>query len=250
MKSKLTAAEFAALSDEMKKVYKLNGEHYLLELTDSDSEMGSLRRSLDRVRLDHTSEKTRADRLQKQYDDVIADPKKAQDVQALEASYKAQLKDKDEAHSKVVTAKDGAIEKLTVKQTALTIATKLAGDKAEVLLPHIQARLQADLTGTEPVTRVLDKDGKLSAMTYEQLEKEFVDNKNFGNIIIASKGSGGAGSNGERTRPAAVPKDKKFGELSSDERVTWATEDPKGFKQASDEHKQQVMAARLPVRTF
>lgn len=250
MKSKLTAAEFAALHEEAKKFYTQNGDHYLLKLADEDHEIGSLRRSLDRERTEATTQKARADRLQQSYDAVIADPNKAKDVQALEKSYQDKIKDMETAHGTTIKTKDAAIEKLTVKQTALTLATKLAGDKADVLLPHIQARLQADLTGTDPVTRVLDKDGKLSAMTFDQLEKEFVDNKNFSTIIIASKASGGATSGGERTRPAAVPKDKKFGELSPTERQTWAKDDPEGFKQASEAHRQAVMAARMPQRRF
>ena len=70
-----------------------------------------------------------------------------------------------------------------------------------LLLPHIKARLQADLDGDAPATKVLDRDGKPSAMTVADLSKEFVDNKDFAAIIRATKASGGGATNdGQRMR--------------------------------------------------
>ncbi|WEM33661.1 head scaffolding protein [Pseudomonas phage PSA-KC1] len=84
-------------------------------------------------------------------------------------------------------------------------------------MPHIKSRLMADFEGDTPVTRVLDKDGKPSALTIDELANEFVANKDFSAIITASKASGGAGKpsqngggapkfNGQSDKPADLSK--------------------------------------------
>lgn len=71
----------------------------------------------------------------------------------------------------------------------MEIAAKISTAPA-VILPHIKSRLSADLEGDKPRTVVLDENGQPSALTIEELSKEFIENKDFSSIIIASKASG------------------------------------------------------------
>ena len=84
-----------------------------------------------------------------------------------------------------------------------------------MLLPHIKARLQADFEGDAPVTRILDKEGKVSAMTVEELSAEFVANKDFSAIITASKASGGAGRSSNQNGGSAANQSDKPADLAS-----------------------------------
>ena len=75
--------------------------------------------------------------------------------------------------------------------------------------------MQADFEGDSPVTRVLDKDGKPSAMTVEELAAEFVANKDFSAIITASKASGGAGKPSNNNGGGAPNQSDKPADLAS-----------------------------------
>ena len=104
--------------------------------------------------------------------------------------------------------------KTLVDNVATQIATKISNAPA-LLLPHIKSRLQADFEGDSPVTRVLDKDGKPSAMTVEELAAEFVANKDFSAIITASKASGGAGKPSNNNGGGAPNNSDKPADLAS-----------------------------------
>ena len=74
-----------------------------------------------------------------------------------------------------------------------TAADKIAArfSVPRLVTPDIAKRLDVDPKDGKTV-RVLDKDGKPSALTLVDLEKEFVDNPEFKAILIASKSSGSA----------------------------------------------------------
>jgi hypothetical protein len=84
------------------------------------------------------------------------------------------------------------IRDLTVGRTATDIASSLAiPGSAEALLPHIERRLSVEQRDGKPVVVVLDKQGKLSASTLEELKAEFANNTAFAPLIAGSKASGG-----------------------------------------------------------
>lgn len=93
------------------------------------------------------------------------------------------------------------IRDLTVGRTATDIASALAiPGSAEALLPHIERRLSVEQREGKPVVVVLDKQGKLSASSLDELKAEFANNTAFAPLIAGSKasggGAGGAGSGG------------------------------------------------------
>ncbi|CAI8801420.1 Scaffolding protein [Pseudomonas sp. IT-P74] len=95
----------------------------------------------------------------------------------------------------------GQIRDLTVGRTATDIASALAiPGSAEALLPHIERRLSVEQRDGKPVVVVLDKQGKLSAASLDELKAEFANNTAFAPLIAGSKasggGAGGAGNGG------------------------------------------------------
>lgn len=98
-------------------------------------------------------------------------------------------------------ALSGQIRDLTVGRTATDIASALAiPGSAEALLPHIERRLSVEQRDGKPVVVVLDKQGKLSASSLDELKAEFANNTAFAPLIAGSKasggGAGGAGNGG------------------------------------------------------
>ena len=91
----------------------------------------------------------------------------------------------------------------------------------------VQDRLTVEIEDGEPVTRVLDKSGRPSAMTLADLEKELVADPDLSGMIVGSKASGSgatANSGGGAT--------KKLHEMNDSERREWYERDPESFKKA------------------
>jgi hypothetical protein len=72
----------------------------------------------------------------------------------------------------------------------------------DLLLPHIKSRLTTELVDGEYVTRVLDREGKPSAHSIEELQKDVMQDKRYSAIIKGSKASGGGASGGTGAKPA------------------------------------------------
>lgn len=145
--------------------------------------------------------KEKADALQKLQDEIDAIRSGAipkSDFESLKKSLEERTQKQVAELSGKLSAKDAAIHRYLVGNTARDLAAKLAGDNAAVLLPHIERRLAVTEENGEPVTAVLGPDGKPSVMTMEELEKEFRGNRLFAPVIIGSKatGAGASGSTG------------------------------------------------------
>lgn len=239
MKRKLTKVEFETLHAELQKMYKAEGDIYVLQLAhDPDNDPAELRRARDREKITADSEKARADKAEADLAKInTTTARSSGDIDALEKSWQQKL-DKQKADADALIAKkDKFIREALVESKATAMAIELAGDNAELLKPHILARLQADnLDSDSPTTRVLDTAGKPSALSLEDLQKEFVANKKFSAIIIASKASGGATGkqNVSANGGAGRSSEKKFSELSEAERIDWYKRDPAGFTEASE----------------
>lgn len=193
LKSKLTKAEFDKLSDELKKEYKEDGDGYALDVEGAE-DTGALKRAKDRETQLRKEAEQKAKELQDKIDaSADIDARKKGDIETLEKSWQGKLDTaKAEADGRI-TKLTGALTANLVDTVAFQIATKISNSPS-LILPHIKARLAADFEGDAPKTRVLDKEGKPSAMTVEELSAEFVANKDFAAIIIGSKASGSAGN--------------------------------------------------------
>jgi len=210
---KINKAKYDALSDELKGEYiagEKDGE-FVLDVNDlpQGEDVEPIKRALEKERGITKAQKTTIADLNKKIDEFP-------DVEALKAD-----------NEKVVGKYKSFTEKTLVDNAALQIATKISTAPA-LLLPHIKSRLVADVSGDEPVTKVLGADGKVSDLTPEKLGEEFIANKDFAAIIIGSKASGGGmppakpGSQplGRGTQPKdGNDKPKLFSDMTPQERV-------------------------------
>lgn len=116
-------------------------------------------------------------------------------VEALEKSWQDKLTKREAELSGEIKARDSQLHDLTVNATALSLASRLAvPGSADVLIPHLARRLAMELQDGRPVVRVLDNTGKPSALSVDELEKEFSNNAAFAPLIVASKATGGGAS--------------------------------------------------------
>jgi len=131
--------------------------------------------------------------------------RKSGDIGALEKSWQDKLKAREQELLKELQAKDAVLIDMTSGQTAVQMAAELAVQgSAEVLLPHIKQRLRTEYRDGVPVTVVLDKQGRPSALTIDDLKKEFISTAAFAPLIVASKASGAGrtlGDNGGAMKP-------------------------------------------------
>ncbi len=155
--------------------------------------------------------------------------RKKGDIDALEKSWKEKLTKREAELLNEKQSLEAQVYKLTVGSKATELAAKLAVPGSDtVLLPHIINRLQVETVDGEIKTRVLDLQGKPSALSIEDLEKEFRANEAFKPLIRAS-GASGSGANGANPGGGAA---KKPSEMSLAERAEWQARDPVGFEQA------------------
>ena len=194
LKRKIDKAAWDKLDAAQKEFYVEKNGSYVLDLEGDDDEdgAGELRRANERLKQEAKDAKKALKELQDaQDDDATLDAKKKGDIEKLEKSWNDKVEKLTKDFTDKIAVKDAFIRETLVDSVASTLAREISNAPA-VILPHIKARISADLDGEKPSTRILDKDGKPSAFTIDDLKKEFVANKDFSSIIVASKASGGA----------------------------------------------------------
>jgi hypothetical protein len=192
LKKKITKEEHAKLSEHFKAEYVEDGDGFKLDL-EGEEDTGALKRAKDReAQLRKDAEKKLRETEEKLNELEGNDARKRGDIDTLEKSWKEKLTTQKSEYQAKLDKLSAHTTKTLVDNVALSIATKISSAPA-LILPHIRARLKADFEGDEPMTRVLDSAGKPSALTVDELSAEFVANKDFASVILASKASGSAG---------------------------------------------------------
>lgn len=190
LKLKISKADFGKLPADIQAEYVAEGDTYKLDV-DGIEDTGALKRAKDRESQARRDAEARANELQSELDALGMDPKKKADIATLERSWGEKLEQQKAADKAKIDKHETYIKSLLVDGAAEKLAREISTSPA-LIIPHIKARLQADLTGDTPATRILDKDGKANpALKLEDLQKELVANPDFKAIIIASKASGG-----------------------------------------------------------
>lgn len=165
------------------------------------------------VTIEHLQEET--SRLRKHSETLLGEKKAEttkrvtleQELAAINDKTAAQLKERDDQLTQLNESLKGVSVKVDLfKQTVVDLAVngpaiELANNLTtapDLALPHIRSRLSAEVdeaTG-KAVTKVLDKAGKPSEMTLDDLMKELAADSKLAPIIKGSRarGSGGNGS--------------------------------------------------------
>lgn len=143
--------------------------------------------------------------VQKKLDDNDRSKAKSKgDVEALEKSWQEKLTAREAELQGKIDSLTGNLETLLVDNEAVRMASELAVEgSADVLAPHIKARLAVDTRDGKHITVVKDADGKPSATTMEELKAEIASNEVFAPVVVGSKASGSGASGGNNGGGAA-----------------------------------------------
>lgn len=115
------------------------------------------------------------------------------DIDALEKSWK-------EKHETALSQSKGEVDELRTSINNLLVDKVSATLSAQfispaVVEPHIKSRLAVDTKDGKPRTIVVDREGKPSAMTLEELVDSFKNDDAFKPLVKATEASGGGASN-------------------------------------------------------
>lgn len=195
LKSKISKADYDALSDELKGHYIAEGDGYKLDTTEARELLAAkqqekeradkLTRDLATVREEMESLKTDLEAAQD------AKRRKENDIPSIEAAWQKKIDDQKKKDADTLKAREDQLRTLLVRNEAIKIAHEIS-TAPELLLPHLMSRMAADLEGETPKTIILGEDGKRSAKNLDEFKQEVVDNPLFAAIIIGSKASGGS----------------------------------------------------------
>ncbi len=197
----LTKEEFDALTDEQKALYKESGGNYQLQIEGMPEipDVSGLQKKVDELLSEKKSEQEKRRQAEEAAKKAAEDQaRKNGDIESLEKSWAEKLKTRENELLAQLQEKDASLHTLLVDNVAQTVATKLAGDAAPLIMPHIKSQLSVE----DGKTRVVDANGHPSAFTIDDLEKEFRSNPLFAPVIIGSKATGTGGEGGKGKSPA------------------------------------------------
>lgn len=214
LKLKLPKTEFDALPDAIKAEYKLEGDNYVLDTDVKFEDVTPLKNALAAEKEHRRQATERATALETANTDLLK--KVSGNVTDLEKSWQKKRDDDVAAEAAKGAKYKQHLKRVLVDDVAARIANSVSSDP-DLLLPHIKGRITLEETGTgEFITRILDADGKPSALNEKDFSAEIIANPKFARIVTASKASGGGaqGSPGQANGGA-----KRFSELTEKERV-------------------------------
>jgi hypothetical protein len=213
LKLKITKAEYEKLSDAKKEEYLIEADgSYKLDL-EGEEDNGPLKRALERERESAKTSKTRLAEIEAELDAMRTESAtKNKDVDTLNKQFEKKLGETTAQYNERLAKRDSFIQATLIDSVASKVASKISLAPA-LLLPHLKARMQVNFDGDEPTTVILGTDGKPSKMTIDELQAEFVANRDFSAIIKASNASGGA-SSGKSGGGAPKPSSNNTADLS------------------------------------
>jgi hypothetical protein len=231
LKKQIDEATWKKLSEHLQGEYKKNDDgSYTLDV-EGDEDTGALKRAKDHEKEQRKAAEALLRETKKKLDDLTEEHETLQTqmktkgderLTATEKAWQAKLAKREQELNDQLGTLQKVLKANTVDTVAMQLATELAGDNAEIMLPHIQRRLSADIVDGKAVTKVLGADGSVSALNPDELKKEFLSNTRFSAIVVGSKASGG-GAGGTR-KSGSVP--KKLSEMSATEEAQFANANP------------------------
>jgi hypothetical protein len=191
---KLTKEEYDALPASLKKMFTADGDNYVMKANDDDS---ALKRALEHEKEERKALKAERDRLVKEKEDAEHERNKGKgDVDSINASWQKKYDKLQADKDAVIAARENSLRQLLVTNKAQEISAELAV-YPDLLLPWVEKRLQAEFgEDGKATTRVLDAEGKLSALSPDELKKDLLADKRFSGILKGSSASGGGASGG------------------------------------------------------
>lgn len=210
------------LDEALHKYYEKKADgKYHLKLENDDAE--PLRRARDHEKEQRQEAERKLKEEQDKNKDLEEKLKKNRpssgnaDLDALERSWQEKLDAQKAEQDATIAELRTGLSKQTVESVATEMAAELAGENAFLLLPHIKSRLRPELKEGVPSVRVLSESGEPSAMTVEELQKEFFTSDRFKSIVVTNNASGGGARGGSGGGAGKL----KFSEASPAEKVAF-----------------------------
>lgn len=192
---KISKATYEALPEELKKAFtKVDGSD---EYDNGEESATGLKTALQKEKEEAAKLKGKLDQFETaKAAEIEAARKKAVeeartkgDFKTVEDDYKRRIKELEEANRKAATERENAIKAEAVNKQVDELAKMFVSPA--LAKSFIKSRLTAELVDGSPIVRVLDKDGKASAASVEDLKKEYLTDSELKSSLVASKGSGG-----------------------------------------------------------
>jgi len=204
----MTKDELSSIKETISKL-EANNQALMKEKVDA-------RKAAEKARLEAAKTSGSVDEVNKEWEQRFSE---------MENSYKEKISSLDVRYNETTSKFEGMINGMTVGATATSVASKLAlkPEYVEVLEPHIKKRLSPEIKDGNPTTRVLDANGRPSAMTIEELAEEFKVKPAFAALITGSLASGG-GPAGQGVNTAGKVSLDKFNAMSPSEQAKFASD--------------------------
>jgi hypothetical protein len=238
VKRSVTAVEYGTLAADIQKLYdKQDDGTYSIEV-EGDEDTGALKRAKQHEVTLRKAAETAAAELKQKIADIEAElqtvresgeGKKSAEVKATEKAWQAKLDKAQKELGDQLAITQAALKTQMVDSVAMRIATDIAGDNAEILLPHLRGRLASEIVDGKAVTKVIGADGAASASTVEELQKEFLSNPKFSAVVVGSRATGG-GAGGRRGSGGAAQITSLKDFKTATEESKYANEHPAEYK--------------------
>ena len=235
MALKRRIATLDGLSDEVKALYKQDGEVFVLEVEGND-DIDALQKKMDALLTEKKAEQDKRKQAEKDANDATEAKRLAAEKAALEKKDFESLY--NSALEKITTLETKAKEQAAlatsekIEAEALKIATKAGaeGSNVALLARFVRDRLKPDQDGNIKVT---DENGNLVMNSFDELAEQFKGGADYAALITGSKGSGG-GAGGEGSGAGGA---KKLSDMGDKERSDLYKSNPEQFKQLVSESK-------------
>lgn len=239
MKYRITKEEFEALTPEQQALYHLDGEHATMKI-EGLPDVASIEKKL-KIEREHTktAERRLAEteaREEKLKEDLANASGNKDKIEKLKADHAAEIERlRNEREEETKKAKEER-NKILISEEATKFATSHFVDTPfgnGFIKGEYGNRLTVEEVDGQPVIRVKNKDGSPSTASLSDLQKEFLDNKDYAPIIKTKVGGGGG----------AVPNlgggavTKKLSEMTASEEAAFERADPQGYAAALKANK-------------
>lgn len=239
MKFKISKEEYEKLTPEMQALYNLIGEEAIMKV-EGLPDVTSLQKKLD-IEKEHrkTAEKRlkeTEDREAKLKDDLVNAGGNKTEIEKLRKEHQDEIeklrKEREEETLKTKAEKN----QLLINEEATRFATSHFIDSPfgnGFIKGEYSKRLSVEEVDGQPVIRVKNTDGSPSVLGLTDLQKEFLDNKEYSPIIKAKVGNG-SGATPNLSSGAVT---KKLSEMTASEEAEFERRDPSGYAAAVNANK-------------
>lgn len=244
LKTKLTVEEYTALSDELKAEYKLTNDGYAIDLGPdvfiTDKDPANLVSALEKTREELKTVKGIADKFEGESKQKELDALKT--AEEIKAHFQAELdkrdalaKEEKQAAEQALSEQRQANAQRLASEEALKLSSQLFGDKAALMLPHVERQMKGVVNSEGvPVVELVDASGQpLVDQNLDNFSKSLSTNEMFSSMVVVSNASGGSANDGGNKSSGSTNSDgttKKISDYKSDELVALKKSDPEAFK--------------------